>query len=151
MLNVKKLPCKSTINNYALSKFTLTFLSKFNERLVDAWVKKPIDMLLDASGIQVIGKSVWYCIRTKKKTLKRDCDKIHIAVSLCSLLIVSFRISKGRRNDSPFLRMMLKPFQTLGAQLLLTKATVTKRTQSLQQKELVHSSVLLRRMPIQRD
>ena len=45
---------------------------------------------------------------------KKDCDKIHIAVSLCSLLIANFRISNSKRNDSPFMRKLLKPFEKLG-------------------------------------
>lgn len=114
MLNMKQLPCKSTINNYTRQYFTMTLLSKFNKCLIDAWVKKPIDLLLDASGIRLVGRSIWFCIRTKKKIRKKDCDKIHIAVSLCSLLIVNFKISNSKRNDSPFLRKLLEPFEKLG-------------------------------------
>lgn len=113
MLKLEKLPCKSTLNNYAF-QFSLSFLSAFNRRLVDIWVKKPVDLLLDASGIRLVGRSIWFCIRTKQKILKKDCDKIHIAVSLCSLLIVEFRISNSRRNDSPFLRKLLEKFKQLG-------------------------------------
>ena len=117
MLKLDRLPCKSTINNYALM-FTLSFLSNFNKKLIEAWVKKPIDLLLDSSGIRLVGRSIWFCIRTKKKILKKDCDKIHLAVSLCSLLIANFKISNIKRNDSPFLKKLLKPFRFLG--LLIT-------------------------------
>jgi len=113
MLKLDKLPCKSTINNYALM-FTLSFLSNFNKKLIEAWVKKPIDLLLDSSGIRLVGRSIWFCIRTKKKILRKDCDKIHLAVSLCSLLIANFKISNIKRNDSPFLKKLLKPFRFLG-------------------------------------
>ncbi len=113
MLRLEKLPCKSTLNNYAF-QFSLSFLSAFNRMLIDAWVKKPVDLLLDASGIRLVGRSIWFCIRTKQKILKKDCDKIHIAVSLCSLLIVEFRISNSRSNDSPFLRKLLEKFKQLG-------------------------------------
>jgi len=78
------------------------------------YCKKPADLLLDSSGIRLVGRSIWFCIRTKKKILKKDCDKIHIAVSLCSLLIANFRISNSKRNDSPFLKKLLKPFRFLG-------------------------------------
>jgi len=113
MLKLNNLPCKSTINNYSF-KFTLTFLSMFNRRLVNLWIKKPVDLLLDASGIRLVGRSIWFCIRTKQKIRKKDCDKIHIAVSLCSLLIANFRITNSKKNDSPFLRKLLKPFKQLG-------------------------------------
>jgi hypothetical protein len=113
MLALNHLPCKSTINNYAF-RFSLSFLVDFNKKLIDAWVKKPVDLLLDASGIRLVGRSIWFCIRTKQKILKKDCDKIHIAVSLCSLLIANFRISNSKCNDSPFLRKLLDAFNTLG-------------------------------------
>ena len=113
MLKIDRLPCKSTVNNYA-SLYTLTFLSEFNKKLIDCWVKKPVDLLLDASGIRLVGRSIWFCLRTRQKILKKDCDKIHIAVSLCSLLIVNFRISNSKKNDSPFLRKLLQPFSFLG-------------------------------------
>jgi hypothetical protein len=113
MLNLNELPCKSTVNNYSFS-FSLSFLTEFNRKLIDAWIKKPVDLLLDASGIRLVGRSVWFCIRTKQKILRKDCDKIHIAVSLCSLLIANFRISNSKCNDSPFLRKLLDAFNTLG-------------------------------------
>ncbi len=113
MLKLDKLPCKSTLNNYSF-QFKLSLLSNFNRKLIDYWIKKPVDLLLDASGIRLVGRSIWFCIRTKKNILKKDCDKIHIAVSLCSLLIANFRISNSKRNDSPFLKKLLKPFAKLG-------------------------------------
>ena len=113
MLKLDRLPCKSSVNNYAF-QFSLGFLSKFNRRLIDAWIKKPVDLLLDSSGIRLVGRSIWFCIRTKQKILKKDCDKIHIAVCLSNMLIANFKISNSRRNDSPFLKKLLMPFRFLG-------------------------------------
>lgn len=113
MLQLDKLPSKTTLNDYSLT-LSLKLLSNFNTRLIDAWIKKPVDLLLDASGIRLVGRSIWFCIRTKQMIRKKDCDKIHIAVSLCSLLIANFRITNSKRNDSPFMRKLLKPFEKLG-------------------------------------
>ena len=113
LLNIDKLPCKSCLNDYAL-QFKLGFLSNFNRKLMGVWVKKPVDLLLDSSGIRLVGRSIWFCIRTKKRILKKDCDKIHIAICLQNLLIANFRISSSKKNDSPFLRKLLKPFAKLG-------------------------------------
>jgi hypothetical protein len=114
MLKLKKLPCKSTVHNYTKHYFTLPFLVQFNLKLVNKWVKRPIDILLDASGIRLVGRSIWYSIRTKKKIKRKQCDKIHIAVSNCSLLIINFRITKWKKGDSPFLKKLLKPFNQIG-------------------------------------
>jgi hypothetical protein len=108
MLNLRKLPCKSCLNNYAL-QFKLPFLTNFNRKLIGGWIKKPVDLLLDSSGIRLVGRSIWFSIRTKQKILKKDCDKIHIAISLRNLLILNFSISNSKRNDSPFLRKLLEP------------------------------------------
>ena len=113
MLKLDKLPCKSCLNDYSL-KFKLGFLSNFNKKLIEAWIKKPVDLLLDASGIRLVGRSIWFCIRTKKKIRRKDCDKIHIAICLQNLLIASFRISNSKKNDSPFLRKLLEIFSKLG-------------------------------------
>ncbi|MBS3097319.1 transposase [Candidatus Woesearchaeota archaeon] len=113
MLKLNKLPCKSCLNDYAL-QYKLSFLSNFNRKLIDAWIKKPVDLLLDASGIRLVGRSIWFCIRTKTKIRRKDCDKIHIAICLQNLLIANFRISNSKANDSPFLRKLLKPFAKLG-------------------------------------
>lgn len=113
MLKLDNLPCKSCLNDYALH-VKLSFLSNFNKKLIDSWVKKPVDLLLDASGIRLVGRSIWFCIRTKQKIRKKDCDKIHIAICLQNLLIANFRISNSRKNDSPFLRKLLIIFKKLG-------------------------------------
>lgn len=114
ILGVECLPCKSTLNNYDLKVFTMRLLVTANKKLIDAWVKKPIDLALDASGIRIIGRSVWYSIRTKRKGTKKECDKVHVGVSLCGLLITDFAITNGRKNDSPLLRVLLKGYKTLG-------------------------------------
>ena len=114
MLKLERLPCKSTIHNYKFKYFTLSLLTSFNLKMVNLWIKKPVDLLLDASGIRLVGRSIWFCIRTKQKVCKKDCDKIHIAVDLHTLLIANFRISNSKRNDSPFLRKLLAIFNKLG-------------------------------------
>ncbi len=114
LLDLEKLPCKSTVNNYTVQQLKLSVLYMFNKKLIDAWIKKPIDLLLDASGIRLVGRSIWFCIRTKMKIRKKDCDKIHIAISHWSLLIANFRITNSKKNDSPFLRKLLAPFKRLG-------------------------------------
>lgn len=128
-LGANTLPCKSTLNNYDIKIFTLPFLTDFNKKLIEAWIKKPVDLALDASGIRIIGRSIWYCIRTKKKSTKKECDKVHIGVSLCSHLIANFAITKGSKNDSPFLRTILNGYSKLG--IILADMGYSNKTNAL--------------------
>ena len=134
MLKLDRLPCKSTVNNYAFD-FSLSLLSALNRKLIDGWVKKPVDLLLDASGIRLVGRSIWFCLKIRQKILRKDCDKIHIAVSLCSLLIASFRITNSRRHDSPFLKKLLQPFRKLGLVLADKGYTGKKNTEYVSKKK----------------
>ena len=57
---------------------------------------------------------------------ERLVKKVHIAVSLCSLSIAGFRITNSKRNDSPFLRKLIKPFGSLG--LVITDKGYSNKT-----------------------
>lgn len=129
MLNLKNLPCKSTLNNYDIRYFTMHLLVSLNHKLLKDWLKKPTDFLLDASGIRINGRSVWYSIRTKRQIRKKECDKVHIAVTDCYLLIANFRITSRKRNDSPFLRSLLKAFNDIG--LVIADKGYSSKTNAL--------------------
>jgi hypothetical protein len=59
MLQLKKLPCKSTVNNYDF-QFKLPLLSSFNKQLIEAWNKKPVG-------------SIWFCIeKGSEEGLRQD-------------------------------------------------------------------------------
>lgn len=128
-LGLKKMPCKSTLNNYDLHVFTMDLIVKVNKMLISDWIKTPVDLALDASGIQLVGRSIWFNIRTKKNIRKKDCDKVHIATSLCSLLITDFVITNSKRNDSPFLRVLLKSYKILG--IILADKGYSNKTNAL--------------------
>ena len=114
LLSINKLPCKSCLNYYDIKVFTLPLMAKFNRALIADWVNASLDFILDASGIRLVGRSIWFCIRTKKRIRRKDCDKVHIAICLHTMLIANFAISRHRANDSPFLRVLLAPFKKLG-------------------------------------
>ena len=66
IFNLDKLPCKSCLNDYA-RQVNLNFLSNFNKKLIELWVKKPVDLLLDASGIRLIGRSIGSVLELNKR------------------------------------------------------------------------------------
>jgi hypothetical protein len=107
------LPGKSTIQ-IGMKMLTMTNLWKFNSIILSEWSKRKLNLLIDSSGIKILGRSVWFCIRIKEYITKRDCDKAHLAVCSDVLFIMNWRITKGKKNDCPFFAILLKPFKILG-------------------------------------
>jgi len=113
IFGLKLLPSRSTIQR-GMEMFSMDLLRKFNYLLVQDHIRENVNLLLDASGIRIIGRSIWYSIRAKKRISRRECDKIHLAVCNDQLLIYNWFITKGRRNDCPFFTRLLDIFKTLG-------------------------------------
>ena len=112
-LGLKILPSKSTIQR-AMKFLNFRLIRQFNHKLISCIIKRKLNIIIDSTGMRCIGRSIWYCIRIKKYTRKRDCNKIHLAVDADLLLILNFRITRWNRNDNPFLEKLLKPFKILG-------------------------------------
>ena len=113
LLGLKILPGRSTIQR-GMDLFSMKLLREFNSFLLKELTNRKLNIILDASGIRIIGRSIWYCLRTKKLIHKRDCDKVHLAVCADLLLILNWRITKWRKNDSPFFKILLDSFKLIG-------------------------------------
>jgi hypothetical protein len=124
-LGMQILPSKSTIQR-AMKLVNFNLIRQFNQNLICCLIKRRLNIIIDSTGIRCIGRSVWYCIRIKKYTRKRDCNKIHLAVDADLLLILNFRITRWNRNDNPFLEKLLKPFKFLGL-VLADKGYLSRR------------------------
>jgi len=107
------LPGKSTIQR-GMEMFSMDLLREFNKILISEWVNRKLNILIDATGIRIIGRSIWYSIRVKRPISRRECDKVHLAVCGETLLALNWFITEGKRNDSPFLIRLLAPFKLLG-------------------------------------
>jgi len=112
-LGLKILPGKSTIQR-AMQSFNMSVLWKYNRMLLSDFLKSKVNLALDASGIRIVGRSIWYCFRIKKKITKREFDKVHIAIGTDIMFIFNWRISDGKKHDSPFFRLLLAPVGILG-------------------------------------
>ena len=113
ILGSQILPGKSTIQR-AMQMMNIKILIEFNKLMLGDWMKRKLNLMLDASGIGLIGRSIWYSIKIKKQILRRDCDKIHLAVCSDVLLIMNWKITKWNKHDSPFLKILLAPFRIIG-------------------------------------
>lgn len=107
------LPGKSTLNDF-MKNLKMTTIRKFNLCLIRPLIKRQLNIMMDASGIRIIGRSIWFCIRIKKDISKKECDKIHIAACSDLHLILNWFITDGKKHDSPYFIRLLKPFRKLG-------------------------------------
>ena len=88
LLALQILPGKSTIQR-GMQLFDMELLYAFNKILIHDAIQRKLNILVDASGIRIIGKSIWYLLRIKNNILRRECDKIHIAICSDLLLILN--------------------------------------------------------------
>ena len=113
ILGLQILPRKSTIQR-CLAQTKMEMLRTINFILLEDWMKRKLNILLDASGIRIVGRSVWFSLRAKRPISRRECDKIHIAICSDVHVILNWFITEGKRHDSPFFRRLLNPFKFLG-------------------------------------
>ncbi len=110
---MKIFPGKSTIQR-GMELLSIDLLRQLNFLLLKDIVKKKLNIIIDANGIRIFARSIWFCLRIKKTISKRECDKVHLAVCADLLLILNWRITNGKKHDCPFFVILLKPFKWLG-------------------------------------
>jgi hypothetical protein len=109
----KILPGKSTLQR-CLSSTKMDLFREINRILIKDFINRKLNILVDASGIRILGRSIWYSIRAKKPISRRECDKVHLAVCSDTMMILNWFITEGKKNDSPFFVKLLVPFRMLG-------------------------------------
>src|SRR3989339_733092 len=125
LLGLRNLPSKSTIHR-GMQLLTMKLIRKINFVLIGEHLKRKLNIMLDSSGIRTDKKSSWFCLRIKKVIRKRDCNKLHLAVCSDLHLILNWRITAWKRNDSPFFIKLLKPFKILG-RILADKGYLSRK------------------------
>ena len=113
LLGLSFLPGKSTIQR-AMQSLSMKMILEFNRMLLADFLQRKVNLALDASGMRIVGRSIWYSIRIKKEIIRREFDKVHIAIGLDVLFVFNWRISDGKRHDSPFFRLLIAPIELLG-------------------------------------
>lgn len=134
LFDLQILPGKSTIQR-GLNLLSMKTLIEFNRLMLIDWMNQKLNIMLDASGIKLIGRSIWYSIRIKKPILRRDCDKIHLAACSDVLFILNWEITNWRRHDSPLLQVLLSPFKILGLVFADTGYSSRKNIQFIADKQ----------------
>jgi len=113
ILGLQILPGKSTIQR-GMKLISMKLLYKINLLMLAGFINSKIDLMIDSSGIRIIGRSIWFCLRIKREISKRDCDKTHLAVSSQFMFIMNWKITQYKKHDCPFFKVLLAPFKFLG-------------------------------------
>jgi len=107
MLGARKLPSRSTLH-LSMQVLSQKYIRKFNKALVRRYLKKRLTVIVDSTGIRLVTSSAWYDIRIGRKNIKRDNVKLHLALSASRNLLVEYKITGVKRNDSPQLGFLLR-------------------------------------------
>lgn len=107
ILEVKKLPSRSALNRGML-RLNQKYIRKFNKLLVREFLRKATTVILDSTGIRLRTSSSWYDIRIGRRNRRRDNAKFHLAIEISRNMIVGYKITSWKRNDSPQLKFLLK-------------------------------------------
>jgi len=107
LLGAGKLPSRSTLHRDAL-RLDQKYVRRFNRLLVKRFLKKKLTVIIDSTGVRLITSSAWYDIRIGRKNRRKDNTKLHLAISASRNIILEFKITAAKRNDSPHLDFLLR-------------------------------------------
>jgi transposase len=99
-------PSQSVIHR-GMQKLPKKHIKKLNNRLTAGFRRKGISVVLDATGLKLRTSSLWYDIRIKKVSRKKDFTKLHIVGCVGTGIIHNYTITGGRAHDSPQLKELV--------------------------------------------
>jgi len=82
-------------------------------RLACGRMKKKLRVASDSSGFSTRNSSVWFDIRIRRKSTRRECIKLHILVDIDQGYVLDFHITGYQANDCPILRKLLRNIEYL--------------------------------------
>ena len=97
-LFLKNVPCYSQIDR-RIRALPVELLEKMERESVhDVVSGKTIDIIMDATGVQINGKTVWIDEKFKTKR-KRKWKKLHVVIDRESKTILSIRVIEKNKNE----------------------------------------------------
>lgn len=112
ILGVDRLPSRSTLHRGML-KLSQEYVRRFNKLVVRRFLRNGMTVVVDSTGFRLKTSSAWYDIRIKRKNLRKDNNKLHIAIEARRNAILEFKITPHQRNDSPQLKFLLRNIEIL--------------------------------------
>jgi len=108
------LPGHSVIHR-GMKKLSIKYIRKVMNLVTRFLRRKKMNIAVDSSGFRTGNSSIWYDIRIKRRSKRKDCIKLHISIDIDTGIIHWFTITPSKRHDSPEFKKLMKHLPELGA------------------------------------
>jgi transposase len=113
LLGVEGLPGHSVIHR-GMDRLSMPYIRRVIRRLVWRLRRAGMNVAMDATGFSVTNRSMWFDIRIRRKSSRRECIKLHVAVDVDTGVIHSFTVTGPTDNDSPEFPRLIRELPSLG-------------------------------------
>jgi len=107
------LPGHSVIHR-GMTRLSIKYIRKVMNRVTRFLRRKGMNIAVDSSGFRTVNSSIWYDIRIKRRSKRKDCIKLHISVDVDTGIIHWFTMTPSKRHDSPEFKNLIKHLPELG-------------------------------------
>jgi transposase len=113
LMRVERLPGHSVIHR-GMDQLTMPYIRRVIRSLVCRLRRAGMNVATDATGFSVTNRSMWFDIRVRRNSSRRECIKLHIAVDVDTGVIHSFTITGATDNDAPQFPRLVGDLPSLG-------------------------------------
>ena len=92
LMRVKRLPGHSVIHR-GMERLSMPYIRKVMRNLVWRLRRAGMNVAVDSTGFSISNRSMWFNIRVRRISSRKECLKLHIAVDVDSGIIHSFTIT----------------------------------------------------------
>ena len=107
LLHADVLPGHSVIHR-GMERLPPEYIRRVLRTAIWRFRRTGMTVAFDASGMSTTNRSVWFDISIGRKSSRRECIKLHIAIDVETGLVHSFTITQWNKGDSPQLRRLMK-------------------------------------------
>ena len=107
------LPGHSVIHR-GMKRLSIKYIRRVMNLVTRFLRRKGMNIAVDSSGFRTGNSSIWYDIRIKRRSRRKDCIKLHISIDVDTGIIHWFTMTPSKRHDSPEFKNLIKHLPELG-------------------------------------
>jgi transposase len=106
LFHTDHLPGHSVIHR-GMTRLPPQYILKVQRKVIWRFRRAGMTVALDSSGMSTTNRSVWFDIRIGRKSSRRECIKLHIAIDVATGLVLHFTMTAWNKGDSPQLKRLM--------------------------------------------